>query len=82
MVEKGGGLRVAVWVRHLDREKSEIRGVVQWKIEDSRRGLYEFEMYRRRVEVSFSQVRREEKSKKFVEFNFWVEACANDATRR
>lgn len=82
MVEKGGSLCVAVWVRHLDSEKSEIRGVVQWEIEDSRRGLYEFEMYRRRVEVSFSQVRREEKSKKFVEFKFWVEACTNDATRR
>jgi hypothetical protein len=40
--------------------------LVQWKVGDSRRRSYEFEMYRRRVEVSFSQVRREEKSK-----NLW-----------
>jgi len=63
-------------MRHLDRVKSENRGVVQGKEGDSRLGLYDFEMYRRRVEVSFSQVRRKRGVKNFVEFSFWVEERA------
>lgn len=79
IVENGGGLRVAVCVRHLDRGKSEIKEVENWRLRDSRRGLYELKMYRRRVEVSFSQVRREKKSK--ILWNVTLAGCRNDALR-